>query len=167
MLCREPGKKNLIEENRQFFFIVGILVKRTWINFFYKILIQFLSLLCCDHSNLQRTVDLILSLHNFQHIKHKPFSLLWHFEPYRGLINDTYKMDLILIHPPHFIALACIYVASVLKDKENTAWFEELRVDMNVVKSYKSLWCYRSLLLVVCLHWNIHSSLALEINFTQ
>lgn len=42
-------------------------------------------------------------------------------------------MDLILIHPPHLIALACIYIASVQKDKENTAWFEELRVDMNVV----------------------------------
>ncbi|XP_059626245.1 cyclin-C1-2-like [Cornus florida] len=52
-----------------------------------------------------------------------------------GLVNDTYKMDLILIHPPHLIALACLYVASVLKDKENTAWFEELRVDMNVVKN--------------------------------
>lgn len=52
-----------------------------------------------------------------------------------GLINDTYKMDLILIHPPHLIALACIYVASVLKDKESTAWFEELRVEMNVVKN--------------------------------
>lgn len=54
--------------------------------------------------------------------------------PYcRGLVNDTYKMDLILVHPPHLIALACIYIASVQKDKENTAWFEELRVDMNVV----------------------------------
>lgn len=42
-------------------------------------------------------------------------------------------MDLILIHPPHLITLACIYIASVLKDKETTAWFEELRVDMNVV----------------------------------
>lgn len=52
---------------------------------------------------------------------------------FRGLVNDTYKMDLILIHPPHLIALACIYIASVQKDKENTAWFEELRVDMNVV----------------------------------
>lgn len=53
--------------------------------------------------------------------------------PCRGLVNDTYKMDLILVHPPHLIALACIYIASVQKDKENTAWFEELRVDMNVV----------------------------------
>ncbi|XP_073039285.1 cyclin-C1-2-like isoform X1 [Primulina eburnea] len=52
-----------------------------------------------------------------------------------GLVNDTYKMDLILIHPPHTIALACIYIASVQKDKENTAWFEELQVDMNVVKN--------------------------------
>lgn len=52
-----------------------------------------------------------------------------------GIVNDTYKMDLILIHPPHLIALACIYIASVKEDKENTAWFEELRVDMNVVKN--------------------------------
>ncbi|CAH9075397.1 unnamed protein product [Cuscuta epithymum] len=53
-----------------------------------------------------------------------------------GIVNDTYKMDLILIHPPHLIALACIYIASVLKDRENsTSWFEELRADMNVVKN--------------------------------
>ncbi|KAL5200857.1 hypothetical protein ABZP36_035211 [Zizania latifolia] len=52
-----------------------------------------------------------------------------------GLVNDTYKMDLILIHPPYMIALACIYIASVLKDKDTTLWFEELRVDMNVVKN--------------------------------
>ncbi|KAG0496716.1 hypothetical protein HPP92_001407 [Vanilla planifolia] len=52
-----------------------------------------------------------------------------------GIVNDTYKMDLILIHPPYMIALACIYIASVLKDKDTTAWFEELRVDMNIVKN--------------------------------
>ncbi|XP_031099344.1 cyclin-C1-2-like isoform X1 [Ipomoea triloba] len=52
-----------------------------------------------------------------------------------GIVNDTYKMDLILVHPPHLIALACIYIASVLKDKEITSWFEELRADMNVVKN--------------------------------
>ncbi|KAJ6941674.1 hypothetical protein NC651_007444 [Populus alba x Populus x berolinensis] len=44
-------------------------------------------------------------------------------------------MDLILIHPPHLIALACIYTASVYREKDKTAWFEELRVDMNVVKN--------------------------------
>ncbi|XP_058093365.1 cyclin-C1-1-like isoform X2 [Magnolia sinica] len=52
-----------------------------------------------------------------------------------SLVNDTYRMDLILIYPPYMIALACIYIASVLKDKDTTAWFEELRVDMNVVKN--------------------------------
>ncbi|XP_052211440.1 cyclin-C1-2-like isoform X4 [Diospyros lotus] len=52
-----------------------------------------------------------------------------------GLVNDTYKMDLILVHPPHLIALSCIHVASVLRDKENISWFEELRVEMNVVKN--------------------------------
>ncbi|CAN1131076.1 CYCC1-2 [Linum perenne] len=52
-----------------------------------------------------------------------------------GLVNDTYKMDLILMHPPHLIALACIYIASVFREKDVTAWFEELRVDMNVVKN--------------------------------
>ncbi|XP_068323256.1 cyclin-C1-2-like [Pyrus communis] len=31
-----------------------------------------------------------------------------------GVVNDTYKMDLALVHPPHLIALACIYIASVL-----------------------------------------------------
>ncbi|KAL6845917.1 hypothetical protein ACP4OV_023365 [Aristida adscensionis] len=52
-----------------------------------------------------------------------------------GIVNDTYKMDLILIYPPYMIALACIYIASVLKDKDTTSWFEELRVDMNIVKN--------------------------------
>ncbi|PWA62661.1 cyclin family protein [Artemisia annua] len=52
-----------------------------------------------------------------------------------GIVNDTYRMDLILIHPPYLIGLACIYVASVLNEKDNTAWFEDLRVDMNVVKN--------------------------------
>ncbi|GAA0162702.1 kinase activator [Lithospermum erythrorhizon] len=52
-----------------------------------------------------------------------------------GIINDSYKMDLMLIHPPHLIALACIFIASTLKDKENSSWFEELRADMNVVKN--------------------------------
>lgn len=55
------------------------------------------------------------------------------FQLYRGLVNDTYKMDLLLVHPPYLIALACIYIASVLREKDTTAWFEELHVDMNVV----------------------------------
>jgi hypothetical protein len=54
----------------------------------------------------------------------------------RGLVYDIYKMDLILIYPPYMIALPCIYIASVLKDKDTTSWFEELHVDMNIVSVF-------------------------------
>ncbi|KAG0613649.1 hypothetical protein M758_6G118900 [Ceratodon purpureus] len=50
-----------------------------------------------------------------------------------SLVNDTYRTDLIPMYPPFMIALACIYIASVLKEKDTKAWFEELHVDMNVV----------------------------------
>jgi hypothetical protein len=76
------------------------------------------------------------------HIVHMNTALLCTYNGilkfFRGLVNDTYKMDLILIYPPYMIALACIYIASVLKDKDTTAWFEELRVDMNVVRQTAS-----------------------------
>ncbi|KAH8933215.1 hypothetical protein BDL97_18G018300 [Sphagnum fallax] len=52
-----------------------------------------------------------------------------------SLVNDTYRTDLILIYPPFMIALACIYIASVIKEKDTRLWFEELRVDMNVIKN--------------------------------
>ncbi|CAN7003930.1 unnamed protein product, partial [Brassica oleracea var. botrytis] len=45
-----------------------------------------------------------------------------------GLVDDTYRMDLILTHPPHLITLACIYIASVYKEKDIRTWFEELSV---------------------------------------
>ncbi|CAM6098657.1 unnamed protein product [Calypogeia fissa] len=52
-----------------------------------------------------------------------------------SIVNDSYRTDLILMYPPFMIALACIYIGSVIKDKETRAWFEELRVDMNVIKN--------------------------------
>ena len=60
-------------------------------------------------------------------------------------------MDLILIHPPHLIALACIYTASVYREKDKTAWFEELRVDMNVVSSLSLILQWLLLLLLLFL----------------
>lgn len=84
------------------------------------------------------------------------FKINKHSETYRGIVNDTYKMDLILIHPPHLIALACIYIASVFREKDTTAWFEELRVDMNVVSSVSSM-LYLTFFFsdsFLILHWN-------------
>eukprot|EP00249_Psilotum_nudum_P009746 c22129_g1_i2 orf=322-864(-) len=52
-----------------------------------------------------------------------------------SLVNDTYRTDLILMYPPHMIALACIFVACVLKEKDTRTWFEDLRVDLNVIKN--------------------------------
>lgn len=51
-----------------------------------------------------------------------------------SLVNDSYRTDLILIYPPHMVALACIMLACVIKDRDSRTWFEDLRVDMNVVK---------------------------------
>lgn len=55
---------------------------------------------------------------------------------FRGIVNDTYKMDLILVHPPYRIAVACIYIASVQREKDITAWLQDLNEDMNLVSSY-------------------------------
>lgn len=79
----------------------------------------------------------------------------------RSLVNDSYRTDLILMYPPFMIALACIYIASVLKEKDTRSWFEDLRVDMNVVCSSflaKSL-------SVHCLHFVIHNSCYCKLDF--
>jgi len=61
------------------------------------------------------------------------------YHPYRpliqALVNDTYRTDLILTYPPYMIALACIYFACIIEEKDAQAWFEELRVDMNEIKN--------------------------------
>jgi hypothetical protein len=51
----------------------------------------------------------------------------------RSLVNDLYRTDLPLMHPPHILALGCIYLASFLKERDIKAWFEDLKVDMHAV----------------------------------
>ncbi|KAJ1341458.1 hypothetical protein BSLG_003887 [Batrachochytrium salamandrivorans] len=57
-------------------------------------------------------------------IEELDFSLIM-FHPYRPLqqyvINDTYKTDLMLIYPPHMIALAAIFISTSLPDSDTTA----------------------------------------------
>ena len=80
-------------------------------------------------------------------------------------MNDSYRTDLILMYPPFMIALACIYIASVLKEKDTRSWFEELRVDMNVVcPSFlaKSLSVHFS---SICLHFVVHNSCYCKLSF--
>lgn len=52
-----------------------------------------------------------------------------------SLVNDTYRTDLILTYAPYMIALACIYFACIVMEKDAHTWFEELRVDMNEIKN--------------------------------
>lgn len=52
-----------------------------------------------------------------------------------SLVNDTYKTDLVLMYPPHMIALSCIFLASILKERDTISWFEGLRIDLSVLKN--------------------------------
>ncbi|CAA6664094.1 unnamed protein product [Spirodela intermedia] len=51
-----------------------------------------------------------------------------------GIVNDTYRMDLILIYAPFKIALACIYIATVLKEKDST--FMIKNISMEILEFY-------------------------------
>jgi len=51
----------------------------------------------------------------------------WH------LVNDTYRTDIALCHPPYIIALACILVASHKQHLNVRAWLANLNVDMKDV----------------------------------
>lgn len=61
-------------------------------------------------------------------------------------------MDLILTHPPHLITIACIYVASVYKERDIKTWFEELSADMNIV-SFCQLQIFGDKVFVLIIHW--------------
>nr|KJB42476.1 hypothetical protein B456_007G156900 [Gossypium raimondii] len=76
-------------------------------------------------------------------------------EKYRYEIKDILEMEmkilealnyyLVVFHPYRTLSpllqdagmndMTCIYIASVYREKDITTWFEELRVDMNVVKN--------------------------------
>jgi cyclin C len=50
------------------------------------------------------------------------------------LVNDSYRTDVLLLYPPHIIALACIYLVAFQKDKDVSQWFSELNVEMKEIK---------------------------------
>eukprot|EP00246_Nothoceros_aenigmaticus_P003402 TRINITY_DN1454_c0_g2_i1.p1 TRINITY_DN1454_c0_g2~~TRINITY_DN1454_c0_g2_i1.p1 ORF type:complete len:246 (-),score=34.75 TRINITY_DN1454_c0_g2_i1:132-869(-) len=78
----------------------------------------------------------LLEALDFYLVIYHPYRPLIHMLQDAGLTDLTQHCwtDLILIYPPHMIALACILLACVIKDRDTRMWFEELRVDMNVVK---------------------------------
>lgn len=51
-------------------------------------------------------------------------------------VNDSYMTDVHLLHKPHIIALAAIYMAALTNkdsDKDINKWFSELNVNLNEV----------------------------------
>ena len=49
------------------------------------------------------------------------------------ILNDSLRTDVSLIYPPYQIALAAIYMACVIQQKDSKQWFAELSVDMDKV----------------------------------
>ena len=51
-----------------------------------------------------------------------------------NITNDSYRTDVSLLYPPHLIALASLYVASVYKKKDLRKWFDKLNVNLDEVR---------------------------------
>lgn len=49
------------------------------------------------------------------------------------IINDSYRSDIMLLHPPYMIALAALHMAACHIDRDLTSWFAELSVDLNKI----------------------------------
>ncbi|XP_074658011.1 cyclin-C-like [Tubulanus polymorphus] len=49
------------------------------------------------------------------------------------IINDSLRTDVSLMYPPFLIALACLYMACVIQNKDHKNWFAELSVDLDKV----------------------------------
>ncbi|XP_067669409.1 cyclin-C-like isoform X2 [Haliotis asinina] len=49
------------------------------------------------------------------------------------IVNDSLRTDVPLIFPPYIIALACLHMACVIKQKDIKQWFAELSVDMDKI----------------------------------
>jgi cyclin C len=49
------------------------------------------------------------------------------------IINDSLRTDVCLLYPPYQIALAAVYMACVVKNKDPCEFFKELCVDMDKI----------------------------------
>ncbi|CAI5486103.1 unnamed protein product [Closterium sp. Naga37s-1] len=48
-----------------------------------------------------------------------------------SMVNDSFKTDLSLCHPPFILALACIHLVALMRHLPLLPWLEGLRVDMH------------------------------------
>jgi len=56
-----------------------------------------------------------------------------------AIVNDSYRTDVCLQYPPYLVAMACLYMAATLENKNVDSWIESMNVDVaelsNVVKT--------------------------------
>lgn len=46
------------------------------------------------------------------------------------ILNDSYRTDACLRYPPYLIAIACIFIAGTLQDKDMSEWLKKLNIDL-------------------------------------
>jgi len=49
------------------------------------------------------------------------------------IVNDSYRTDLCLLHPPYLIAIAAMYMSCVFGDIKYDAWLEQLNVETDTL----------------------------------
>ena len=52
------------------------------------------------------------------------------------IVNDSYRLDLALVHPPYLIAIAAIYIACNFQEKDYRTWFKKLNVEHEQVQMH-------------------------------
>ncbi len=51
----------------------------------------------------------------------------------RALLNDSYRTNVSLLHPPELIAIACLHLSSVLMKHDLQEWLNSLPSDFDKV----------------------------------
>jgi cyclin C len=51
----------------------------------------------------------------------------------QDIVNDTYRLDLPLLHPPYVLAIASIYMACNFLEKDYRPWFKTLHISQDTI----------------------------------
>lgn len=46
------------------------------------------------------------------------------------ILNDSYRTDASLRYPPYLIAIACIFIAATMSDRDVTEWLKKLNIEL-------------------------------------
>ena len=49
-------------------------------------------------------------------------------------MNDCYRSDIVMLHPPFMLALACAYISMIYIQRDPALWFDKLNVNKKEVR---------------------------------